>query len=261
MKLAITHTLTLHLDPASRAVQHVLLTPSSTGQQKIERWSIDLPGIADAAAMRDGFGNRAHLVSQTKIEGELVVTARGVVETADKAGVVGRSDIEPRAAIFLRSLGMAEPNDDLLAGLSTEGSQLALLHELMERVHGMHYNGQVQQQGDGQVQTDERGQPVGLDAFVRAVRWLDIPARYASGYLFDGDASRFHLWAEAWDNALGWIGFDPALNACPTEHHVRLATGLTAIDIAPVRCVPAPQDEVAHAVAITAIEDTQVPRI
>lgn len=259
MKLAITHTLTLHLEAASRAVQHVLLSPANTSQQNIERWSIEMPGMTDAPALRDGFGNRAHLVSQTKISGKLIVTVDGLVATSDNAGVLGRSDTDPRASIFLRTVDAAPPDAELLEGVSAEMGRLALLHELMSRVHEASGAQALQRQDQGG-SSQEGPDSAGPSSFINAARWLDIPARYVSGYLLDGDASRFHLWAEAWDNGLGWIGFDPALNICPTESHVRVATGLQAEDVEPVRCVPVPQDAVSHAVTITVLEDTQVPR-
>jgi transglutaminase-like putative cysteine protease len=62
-----------------------------------------------------------------------------------------------------------------------------------------------------------------------------------TGYLAaEGEeAASFHAWAEAWDDGLGWIGFDPMLGLCPEERHVRVATGLDAVSAAPVRSVPA----------------------
>ena len=51
---------------------------------------------------RDGFGNRAHLVSQVKPEAEMVVTVTGAVETIDKAGVLGRLEYDPMPALFRR---------------------------------------------------------------------------------------------------------------------------------------------------------------
>ncbi|HTO28022.1 MAG TPA: hypothetical protein VL017_05475 [Devosia sp.] len=62
-----------------------------------------------------------------------------------------------------------------------------------------------------------------------------------TGYLVgaeDGQAA-FHAWAEAYDEALGWIGFDPLLQLCPTDRHVRLAAGLDALGARPMRAVPA----------------------
>jgi transglutaminase-like putative cysteine protease len=77
--------------------------------------------------------------------------------------------------------------------------------------------------------------------FVGAARALNIPARYVTGYLVGetDEPAAFHAWAEAFDDRLGWIGFDPMLELCPTDRHVRLAMGLDAISAAPLRCVPA----------------------
>ncbi len=77
--------------------------------------------------------------------------------------------------------------------------------------------------------------------FVGAARALGIPARYVTGYLVgDGEeAAAFHAWAEAFDEKLGWIGFDAMLELCPTDRHVRMAVGLDALSAAPLRCVPA----------------------
>jgi transglutaminase-like putative cysteine protease len=76
--------------------------------------------------------------------------------------------------------------------------------------------------------------------FIATVRALDIPARFVSGYLAaaDGEPAAFHAWAEAYDDGLGWIGFDPALQLCPTERHIRVAVGLDALGAAPARAVP-----------------------
>ena len=76
-------------------------------------------------------------------------------------------------------------------------------------------------------------------AFIGAARALDIPTRYVTGYVAEhGDDAFWHAWAEAWDDGLGWIAFDPALGYCPTDKHVRVATGLDAGSVPPVRSVP-----------------------
>jgi transglutaminase-like putative cysteine protease len=76
--------------------------------------------------------------------------------------------------------------------------------------------------------------------FIAAARTLEIPARYVSGYVFDPErdapSTRVHAWAEAYvGNQLGWIGFDPTLDMCPTEAHVRVATSLDHLDASPIR--------------------------
>jgi transglutaminase-like putative cysteine protease len=74
--------------------------------------------------------------------------------------------------------------------------------------------------------------------FVAAVRHLGIPARYVSGYLCRGDTTKQgsgHAWAEALVPDLGWVGFDPANNLCPTDAYVRVAMGLDYLGAAPIR--------------------------
>src|SRR5579871_6117712 len=117
MKLTLTHTLSFSLGAPARAVQHLLLTPLNTPQQKIERWSIEMPGFADAPTFRDGFGNKAHVVSQTRPEPEIVVAVSGVVETTDKAGVLGRLEYDPMPALFRRRTEKTTPDPALIDGL------------------------------------------------------------------------------------------------------------------------------------------------
>ncbi|MGN6683762.1 MAG: transglutaminase N-terminal domain-containing protein, partial [Devosia sp.] len=117
MKLTVTHTLRYSLGTPARAVQHVLLTALGTPQQKVERWSIEMPGFADAATFRDGFGNRAQLVSLVKPDAELVVVVSGAVETMDKAGVLGRLEYDPPPAMFRRPTELTKPDPALIETL------------------------------------------------------------------------------------------------------------------------------------------------
>src|SRR5690606_4885604 len=101
---------------------------------------------------------------------------------------------------------------------------------------GAQSQGQSQSSGDHKV----HGAVEHAHAFIGAARALAIPARYVSGYLHSdgGTEPGFHAWAEAWDDGLGWIGFDPLLGECPAERHVRLACGLDAETVPPVRAAP-----------------------
>lgn len=72
-------------------------------------------------------------------------------------------------------------------------------------------------------------------------RAVDIPARYASGYLYNGPrdtlvgAQASHAWAEIYLPAAGWIGFDPTNNTLADERYVKIAVGRDYEDVAPVR--------------------------
>jgi transglutaminase-like putative cysteine protease len=71
--------------------------------------------------------------------------------------------------------------------------------------------------------------------FISAARLMGVPARYVSGYFVTESASEAqHAWAEAFIEGLGWLGFDPANQVCPTERYVRLASGLDAASAAPI---------------------------
>ncbi len=72
-------------------------------------------------------------------------------------------------------------------------------------------------------------------------RTVGIPARYASGYLYNGPrdsligAQASHAWCEVYFPGLGWIGFDPTNNTLADERYVKIAVGRDYEDVAPVR--------------------------
>ena len=253
MKISVRHALSFDLGTPTRAVHHLLLTALATPQQKVERWSIEMPGFADAAVFRDGYGNRAHLVTQLKPEGPIDVVVSGMVETFDMAGVLGKLDYDPMPAMFRRPTPETKADPKLIEGLKDGPDRIALFHELMGRIHAA-LGGSTQMQAEG---TQSQSQGSGAKpqdyalAFIGAARALNIPARYVTGYLLDEGVSSFHAWAEGWDEGLGWIGFDPAMNVCPAEDHVRLASGLDMTSTMPIRSVPVWAEMPAETVELT----------
>jgi transglutaminase-like putative cysteine protease len=71
-------------------------------------------------------------------------------------------------------------------------------------------------------------------------RALGIPARYVSGYLYNGPeallrgAQASHAWCEVFIPERGWFGLDPTNNLLADERHVKIATGRDYSDAAPV---------------------------
>jgi transglutaminase-like putative cysteine protease len=71
-------------------------------------------------------------------------------------------------------------------------------------------------------------------------RALGIPARYVSGYLYNGNDSHLrgaqasHAWCEAYIPGAGWYGFDPTNDTMADERHIKVATGRDYQDAAPV---------------------------
>ena len=243
MRLTVTHTLRFSLGTPQWAVAHLLLTPATTPQQRVERWSIDMPGFADSAAFRDGYGNRAQLVSLNRPEPEIEVTVHGEVETSDRAGVLGRLEYDPMPALFRRRTALTPVDKALIEGLADGPDRIALLHEIMGRIYEAADSRAQAQVQDAAGQSQQQGEPADPTArthrFLGAIRGLGIAGRHVTGYLLDDEGrSSVHAWAEAWDESLGWIGFDPSLNVCPAESHVRLASGLDAMACPLLRTVP-----------------------
>lgn len=259
MRISIRHQLSFTPPPGTaNAVLQLLLTPQSGPTQTVESWGVEVAGIDNAGRFTDAFGNIAHLVNQSRPEGALAVTAMGVVTTTDRHGVLGRVGREPVPALYKRITPLTKASASLYGKFrGSKDSRLDVLHGLMARVgellgteeptaaqsqSQMAADGsQSQSQSQGSESKPQAGASGYAHAFIGGARALDIPARYVTGYLVgakDGQTS-FHAWAEAYDEALGWIGFDPLLQLCPTDRHVRLAAGLDALGAQPVRAVPA----------------------
>lgn len=72
-------------------------------------------------------------------------------------------------------------------------------------------------------------------------RAIGIPARYASGYLYNGPrdclvgAQASHAWCEVYLPQGGWIGFDPTNATLADARYVKVAVGRDYDDVAPIR--------------------------
>lgn len=256
MRLSINHALTLTLPPGTASsVLHLLLTPPSGPTQTVESWSVEVAGIGNAGRFADGFGNVVHLVNQGRPEGDVRLAARGVVTTRDTHGVLGRPGGEPVPALYKRVTALTKVPVTVYGKFRTaKDNRLDLLHGLMARVGetlGLPPEDpaptQAQMLADGsqsqsQGEAADTARPDAADyahMFIGAARALDIPARFVTGYrLTEGGEQGLHAWAEAHDEALGWIGFDAWGQLCSTDAYVRLAVGLDAESARPLRTVP-----------------------
>ncbi|MEM9445130.1 MAG: transglutaminase family protein [Verrucomicrobiota bacterium] len=73
-------------------------------------------------------------------------------------------------------------------------------------------------------------------------RSLNIPARYVSGYLYQGNqdikargTEASHAWVEAYLPNFGWRAFDPTNDRVVDDHYVTIAVGRDYSDVAPVK--------------------------
>ena len=247
MRLHIRHeTFYAYETPLSYSVQRLYLTPQNFDAQKIVEWKISAPGIDGALTYLDGFGNRIHLVTIQNIDGPMSVIAEGIVDVVDASGVVKNLPCPAPDAIFLRQTTATRPSPailEMLEKINLKGrDRLDLLHALMNEIKNtVIYTIGVTDADTTAAEAFAAGQGVCQDhahIFSGAVRHLGIPARYVTGYLaLEGgeSATASHAWAEAFLPDLGWVGFDPANGKCPTDHYVRVAGGIDAHGITPIR--------------------------
>jgi len=244
MRLNITHTTRYHYDtPVDYALQKLRLTPQRLPFQEVVAWDVDVSGGRIEAHYADHFGNHVDLLNVDVGAAEVKITAHGIIETQDVAGVVGHINGRAPRWLFAQQTAATMPNDDLLelgSGLAGARDQLASLHELSARIlQAVPY--EIGKTDSHTTAADALALGSGVcqdhaQIFISAARAAGIPARYISGYLMmddrvDQDAT--HAWAEAHVPGLGWVGFDISNGHSPDERYVRVAVGRDARDAAP----------------------------
>lgn len=244
MRLTILHQTEYHYDePVQFSLQRLRLSPQTLGGQSVVEWKVSVDGATVETGFKDQFGNETHLVS---FEGDALsirIRAEGIVETQDRAGVIGAHTGFVPLWLYLRDTALTKPGKltrELVKSLSGE-SELAKMHDLMGKLHeSMRFTPGATSTQTTAEQALEAGKGVCQDythIFLAAARSMDLPARYVSGYLMLEDSeeqSASHAWAEVHLPGLGWVGFDAANNICPDHRYVRLASGLYYNDAAPV---------------------------
>lgn len=228
------------------SVQRLYLTPPSFLGQKVIDWTITAPGMDHALSYLDGFGNRVHVITFQASEPAVSILAAGTVECTDQHGVV--SGLPPSAppAVFLRQTLATMPSAEIAALLAAPGDPaketLGFLHALMAAIHArVAYEIGATHAHTTAADAFADGRGVCQDhahIFIGAARGAGIPSRYVTGYLVTADgvpATAAHAWAEALVPELGWVGFDPANCTCPTDHYVRVAAGIDAAGVTPIR--------------------------
>ena len=246
MRIRVVHdTIYTYEQPARGLIQVMRLTPRDHDGQHVREWRIEPSIDGRLTAREDGFGNLVHWFTADEPAEELVVRVTGEVETFDVHGVV-RGSVERLPDLFyLRETPLTESSTELQAFAEKalgKPDTLATLHRLLAAIHeSVTFEPGPSSASTTASEAFEAGKGVCQDLahiFIAAARHLEIPARYASGYLRrDGvDEHRAsHAWAEALVPNLGWVGFDAANGLSVTEAHIRVAIGLDYLGAAPIR--------------------------
>jgi transglutaminase-like putative cysteine protease len=249
MKLLIEHETHYRFDrQAYHSIQYLRLTPRPESNQTLLSWHVTTAG--KLKRWTDGFGNTAHVSVQNGLHDEVPVMVRGEVETLDTHGVLPSDDGLP-PQMFLRPTrftkmggGIEELATPFIERQADEGS-IAALHALMHTLsEAVEYRSGFTDTGSAAAEVLEQGSGVCQDhahLFIACCRVLGVPARYVSGYLYDGEGgvggAASHAWAEAYIDGLGWVSYDPSNCQSATDAYVRLAVAFDYAGAAPVRGV------------------------
>ncbi len=261
MRLAVTHkTCYEYAQPQFRLALRLKLFPASFDAQSVVEWSVTVNGTAVERLVVDGCGDGLALWTARDPVDAVEIVASGLVVTTDRAGVVAGLRRRPPPAVFLRQTKLTRPDAELLAlgeeaRSASSGDALSSLHALMRIVNArVPYRPRSTHMGTTAAEALASGAGVCQDqthVFVAAARTLLIPARYIVGYVLpdeaedesrrdDQDVERTHAWAEAFVEGIGWVGFDPTHDVCPTDRYIRLVSGHDAAHAAPIRASGAP---------------------
>lgn len=244
------------------------LRPREDEGQELLNHHIDVqPKPQFERARTDSFGNHTNYFSIEQSHDSLEVLAVSTVRKPEKNPALPFSNtawnelaVAPgdrdasgeRLAMYLLptpSFPTFDEVKDFLAPSLVPGREvMALLHEVMGRIHGeFRYVPGATDTSTPLAAVMKQREGVCQDfahIMIAALRSIRIPVRYVSGYLetlpppgqakLQGtDAS--HAWIEAWTPATGWVGFDPTNNLIPGTRHLKIAHGRDYFDVQPLK--------------------------
>ncbi|MEM7267834.1 MAG: transglutaminase family protein [Pseudomonadota bacterium] len=246
MLLSVRHVTKYAYEPAAvRAALRLKLFPGQTRSQAPIGWSVTINGQPPSTPIINSYGDREAIWLTQGETSEIEIIAEGKVETSDSNGVLGDLPMAARAPMFMRKTDLTA-SDEAIVRLADETSGeagLARAHALSALVRErVDYSPGETEAATTAAEALAKGVGVCQDhahILIAAARAASLPARYVAGYLLtdEGEAAETetHAWAELWLDGLGWVGFDPANEVCPTDRYVRLASGLDAADAAPIK--------------------------
>ena len=245
MRISIDHTTRYAYQmPVRHSTQYLRLVPLSSARQRVLDWQLHTPGTP--LELRDGYGNVLHLLTLDQPVTEIVIRAAGTVETSPVIDEPAEG-VTLSPLVFLRTtpLTRTEPAlADFAEKFRHRAGTLSGLRELGEAVlERLPFQSGVTEVHSTAAEALEAGNGVCQDhahVFIACCRYLGVPARYVSGYVYSHESAddevASHAWGEAWvvDR---WRSFD-VTNAQPAgEQHIRLAIGADYLEALPVRGV------------------------
>ncbi len=267
MRLSIRHATTYRFSiPVNHGLQRLRLKPKDTHGQIIRKWDMKLEGARAEVEYEDHNHNATVLVSLEPGVSEVSATCEGIVDTTDKAGIIGHHAGHMPLWVFLRPTPLTRAGLKVRALVASveedRANTLDFLHALSHAVRNtIGYRTGVTDVDTSAEQALAAGYGVCQDqahVFISAGRLIGVPMRYVGGYLMMNDRidqEAGHGWAEAHVDGIGWIGFDLSNGICPDERYVRVASGCDYREAAPVTGIATGVGEISLSVDVSVRQD------
>lgn len=260
MKLHVLHrTHFTYRTPVRDNLNDVRLQPIETASQKLESFSLKIAPHAQPKHQLDFYHNHVHRFDVLAPHSVLEVEANSVVHTFIPAdplegpsvplSEMGRCVDLADCFDFLQSssyvaldAGITKLAKEITAGCHDAWKAVLKLLRFIDTE--FRYQPAVTNVHTTMAEALRLRQGVCQDFAHVAIglcRALKIPARYVSGYLYNGPADQLkgaqasHAWLEVFLPGHGWIGIDPTNHIQTNERHIRIAAGRDYSDVSPIR--------------------------
>ncbi|HEY4301587.1 MAG TPA: transglutaminase family protein [Candidatus Didemnitutus sp.] len=261
MKLHVFHrTRYAYASPVRESFNEARLQPVTGALQTCEAFRLTIVPDCQVFHYPDYYFNSVHQFDLTSLHKELVVEAHSDVVTKDDPGITAGARSAPLGE--LGPLGQVERCYDFLQS-STYVESGPAIAALAQRVVGAETDcWQAAQAISAHIHNEFKYQPASTNSrtHMREVletqtgvcqdfahvmlgycRSLNLPARYVSGYLYNGPADGLkgaqasHAWVEVYVPGRGWFGLDPTNGKIAAGNHVKVAVGRDYSDVPPVK--------------------------
>lgn len=250
--------------PITENFMEVRIQPRSEGTQRCLDFRLSTSPVAQMRNYRDENGNRVHYFAVPNRHTYLTITAETLVEVMslpvlpESLAPIAWNEIDEMIADdeywdSLQPSHFTQPSDllsELIAELQIQrrDDPLTVVRDIMTAVYtSFAYTKEatsVYSPIDDALRIRRGVCQDFAHIMIALVRFLNIPCRYVSGYLFhrSGHADQStngatHAWVEALMPGLGWIGFDPTNDTLAGDQHIRVAVGRDYADVPPTRGV------------------------
>jgi transglutaminase-like putative cysteine protease len=279
MQLSVVHRTVLAYDEEiADTAMEMRLRPRDESGQRCLSYELHVEPRGPVRAYNDAFGNTVQVYNHRPPHRQVVVEARSVVLTSPPAPARESTISEGERYRLLRFDGPVT-DSPALRSMAAEAApaDADATPELLSDLAALVYGRFVYEQNVTNVASTvddllRLGRGVCQDfahLWLGLCRALCIPARYVSGYIWNGDERQeqaSHAWGEAWVPGQGWLAYDPT-NYGPAsggrvgEQHVRVAVGRDYRDVPPTRGVfrGAARETLAVDVRVTRLAAEELP--